>query len=154
VFTALQKTRGWWEGIGIGILDLRSGRREMLRGPTDATGFWSTPSWSPDGHRIAFHVFRPILRSDPEFEHRSMFGDGYWYLTEIYVADADGSALQRLTRNAVGDNDPTWLPDGRILFQSNRAGPSDFRNRDAFLYYVMNRDGTNVQRFEWKPSYS
>jgi Tol biopolymer transport system component len=149
---AFVATRGWWEGIGIGILDLRSGSRRMLPRRTDASGYES-PSWSPDGHRIAFHAFRPLLPSDPEFEHRSMFGDGYWYLTEIYVADADGTAPERLTRNAVGDNDPSWLPDGRILFESNRAGPSDFRNRDAFRYYVMDRDRTNVERFKWKPRF-
>jgi Tol biopolymer transport system component len=150
---AFVATRGWWEGIGIGVLDLRSGSRWMLPRPTDATRY-ASPSWSPNGHRIAFHVFRPPLPSDPEFEHRSTFADGYWYLTEIYVTDADGSGLERLTRNTVGDAQPTWLPDGRILFESNRAGPSDFTNSDAFHYYLMNRDGTGVERFLWNPKYS
>lgn len=56
------------------------------------------------------------------------------YLTEIHVADADGSGLERLTTNAVGDDDPTRRPDGRIAFESNRAGPNDLTNTTRFRY--------------------
>jgi Tol biopolymer transport system component len=77
-----------------------------------------------------------------------------WYFAEIYVANADGRGLRRLTENSVGDRWPTWLPDGRIFFVSNRAGPQDLTNSDASEYYVMNRDGTGVQLSRWNPRYS
>lgn len=60
-------------------------------------------SWSPDGRKIA-------LTSD-----RS--GD-----PEIYVANADGSGLQRLTNVRGRDAHPSWSRDGKtIFFQSPRA---------------------------------
>ena len=50
---------------------------------------WS-PSWSPDGKRIAFTSNR----------------DGN---VEIYVMDADGGNPQNLSNNRHGDGDPAWL---------------------------------------------
>ena len=79
-----------------------------------------TPSWSPDGRRIAFASDR----------------DGNF---EIYVMDADGKNQQRLTENLKTDWSPSWSPDGkRIAFASNRDEP--FRYFDI---YVMDADGRN-----------
>ena len=140
-----------WSGIDVGVLDLRGGNSRVLPNPTNATEH-RVPSGSADGRRIAFVVLRRDVASDPQFEDRGLFS-GYWYLTEIYVADADGSGLERLTTNAVGDDDPTWLPDGRIAFESNRAGPNDLTNTARFRYYTMNTDGSGLERLDWKPRY-
>lgn len=75
------------------------------------------------------------------------------YLTEIHVADADGSGLERLTTNAVGDDDPTRRPDGRIALESNRAGPNDLTNTTRFRYYTMNTDGSGLERLDGKPRF-
>ena len=78
---------------------------------------WWTPAWSPDGRRIAFTSER----------------DGN---PEIYVMNADGSGVTRLTYNDARDLDsfPAWSPDGRrIAFHSNRDG--------NFEIYVMNASG-------------
>ena len=46
--------------------------------------------------------------------------DGNW---EIYIINADGSGLQRLTTDPAQDGLPTWSPDGRVLaFVSDRGG--------------------------------
>src|SRR5690349_5840567 len=59
--------------------------------------------------------------------------------SEIYVINADGTGLLRLTNDAGRDVDPAWSPDGkRIAFASDRAGKSDI--------YVMNADGSNLVR--------
>lgn len=50
------------------------------------------PSWSPDGHRIVFDD-----RGD------------------LYVINADGSDLQRLTSAPQKEFDPAWSPTGRII---------------------------------------
>jgi TolB protein len=53
------------------------------------------PALSPDGKRIVFTVN----------------GDGQWDGPSIYVANVDGSGLQRLT----GGSTPQWSPNGRWL---------------------------------------
>ena len=58
---------------------------------------------------------------------------------EIYVMNADGSGVTRLTDNTYGDTNPNMSPDGRrIAFQSTRDG-----NREI---YVMNVDGSGQTR--------
>jgi TolB protein len=83
-------------------------------------GFNSWPAFSPDGKQIAFGSSR-----DGEYE--------------IYVMDADGSNIRRLTRSPGLDARPAWSPDGkRLAFTSNRDG--------NYQIYVMNADGTGVRR--------
>ncbi|HUG16784.1 MAG TPA: DPP IV N-terminal domain-containing protein, partial [Thermomicrobiales bacterium] len=58
---------------------------------------------------------------------------------EIYLINADGSGLRRLTDNPASDTEPDWSPDGeRIAFVSDRDG--------ARSLYVMDADGSNVGR--------
>ena len=61
--------------------------------------------------------------------------------SEIYVMNADGTGVVRLTDNtSVYDHPIAWSPDGtRILFRSSRDG-------DDGEIYVMNADGTGVVR--------
>lgn len=84
-----------------------------------ATGVWwpltsgeaqdLAPAWSPDGSRLAFS-------SDRDGNH------------EIYVMDADGASMERLTDHPAWDSGPTWAPnDGgpaRIAFDSERVDQS------------------------------
>ena len=79
------------------------------------------PVWSPDGHRVAF-----MSNRDGNFE--------------IYVANADGSDVHRLTDDPANDFNPAWSPDGRQI-----AWNSD-RNDNDFEIYVMNADGSDVRR--------
>lgn len=63
---------------------------------------------------------------------------------EIYVVNADGSGLRRLTDNRVFDSDPQWSSDGRrIAFTSERDGNSEV--------YVMNADGTEQTNISRNP---
>jgi lysophospholipase L1-like esterase len=62
--------------------------------------------------------------------------DGQW---EIYVMNADGSGLIRLTENECDDEFPIWSPDGReIVFKSNRDGNWEI--------YKMKSDGSGQVR--------
>ena len=64
---------------------------------------------------------------------------------EIYVMDADGGNLRRLTNNRHNDWWPSWSPDGkRIVFASERDG-----NREI---YVMDADGDNPRRLTNNPN--
>ncbi len=58
------------------------------------------PSWSPDGRQIAF-VREPIGAG-----FTSMLRAG----SEIYVMNADGTNVRRLTHNKIGEASPVWQP--------------------------------------------
>ena len=87
-------------------------------GPMLAAGV--RPAWSPDGTRIAFQAER----------------DGN---VDVYVMDADGGNVARLTDDPSPDSEPTWSPDGtRIAFVSRRSGNADV--------YVMAANGEGETR--------
>ena len=72
--------------------------------------------YSPDGLKIAF-----ISTHD---------GD-----PEIFVMNADGTGIRKLTDNTAVDAAPNWSPDGsKIIFTSDRSGEYEF--------YTMKADGS------------
>jgi hypothetical protein len=107
----------------------------VTSGDVTPSSFNRHPSWSPDGTRFVFMSNRSGFRK-----------------AEIWVANADGSGLLRLTTNVQlssdgqgpifsSDFDPAWSPDGsKIAFVSNRDGLTDTE------LYVMNTDGINPVR--------
>ncbi len=111
-------------GQPIVLQDLASGAREVV--PFTEDGLNITPSFSPDGHALAF-------------AHGTEEG------TDIYLYHL-GGRVDRLTSGQFSDNlSPTWSPDGsRIAFISNRARTPQL--------YVMGSDGTGqdvLARFDY-----
>ena len=103
---------------------------EVKRLTNPAQGDDSYPVWSWDGTRIAFNS----TRDDPTCTPTALLCKN-----EIYVMNADGSDVRRITLNAADDYYPTWAPDGRRLaFVSERDGRPQI--------YTMNVDGSNVVR--------
>ena len=88
-----------------------------IRRLTDDLGDDEHPSWSPDGHSIAFTSDRDGTNGD------------------IYVMDADGGNVRRLTSHNDWDFAPSWSPDSRsVVFYSNRGD-----NRDVYVIEVFGR---------------
>jgi dipeptidyl aminopeptidase/acylaminoacyl peptidase len=68
------------------------------------------PTWSPDGTKIAFSSHR-----DYNFSYTTRTE------SEIYVMNADGSDVNKLTNEFESDGYPSWSPDGtKIAFVSKR----------------------------------
>ena len=86
-----------------------------------AGGSNQSPAWSGDGAKIAFSSSRS---GDPE----------------IWVADANGANLHRITSFAGPDVSPTWNPrtNAQLAWVSGRTGLPQI--------YTMDADGSNVQR--------
>ena len=63
---------------------------------------------------------------------------------EIYVMDADGSNIQRLTHRPGPDGHPDWSPDGsEIVFVFYGVLPGTGEGNGI---YVIGADGTNPRR--------
>lgn len=104
------------------VRDLATGQDTRI---TFAGWYNSSPSWRPDGKKLAFAGY------DKEI-------DRY----DIFLVNPDGRQLERLTLDQ-GDNEkPTWSPDGRfILWQSNRTGVRG--SKGTHKLFVMTGDGAN-----------
>ena len=134
---------GWFTSE-IYVMDADGGNEQNLTNhPSDDR----SPSWSPDGTRIAFQSYR-----DNDRNHN----------IEIYVINADGGNLQRLTNNLAADENPAWSPDGeQIVFESAREGHFiDLDENITDEIYVMDADGGNQRRLtenrnnDWDPVWS
>jgi len=68
----------------------------------------TTPSWSPDGRQLVFTGY-----------------DGG--LSDLFIVNANGTDLRRLTNDKYADLHPVWSPDGRtIAFATDRGPNTDF----------------------------
>ena len=91
----------------------------------------SGPAWSPDGNEIAFY---------------SQINSNTW---SLFIMNADGSNIQRITFDSnVNDNQPSWTPDGRILFA--REYPSQNNETEV---WIVNPDGSELRRIAENASY-
>jgi TolB protein len=86
--------------------------------------------WSPVGDKI---VFTRKRRSEPDPRNPIS--------AEIYVVNADGTGLMRLTDNAEEERSPAWSPDGERIAYSCRKG---IRGGNTLEICIMrlNADGT------------
>jgi len=74
----------------------------------------SSPAWSPDGSKIMFMS--------------SMYGN-----PELFIADADGSHIRRVTHSVGASTSPAWNPKTgqQVAFVSDRGGLPQLYTMDA-----------------------
>jgi TolB protein len=140
-------------------MDVLSGKRSYSLQVADADGYnpfsvlksphpIMSPSWSPDGRRLAYVSFEnrkseiyvqemstgartlvsgqkgvngaPAWSPDGSKLALTLSRDGN---VEIYILDLQTRALRRLTRSTAIDTEPVWSKDGSIIyFVSDRSG--------------------------------
>jgi TolB protein len=123
------------EGWSVRMYSLELGRLVNFPAGT-AGGANQSPAWSGDGTKIAFSSSRS---GDPE----------------IWIADASGADLHKVTSFRGPDVSPTWNPrtNAQLAWVSGRTGLPQI--------YIMDQDGANIQRMtdggyaispSWSPS--
>jgi dipeptidyl aminopeptidase/acylaminoacyl peptidase len=98
---------------------------------------------SPDAARVAFQVGAAI-----------MAGEKSEWLTQIHLANADGSGAFQLTHGDKSATQPAWSPDGRWLaFLSSRSETSNvWRIRvDGGEAEQLTEEEGGVTAFQWSP---
>lgn len=80
---------------GVYRVDVADGASELV---LQAEGVEDTPAWAPSGRTIAFTLLPRGGTNE-----------------DIYLADADGSNVRRLTSDAAYEYEPRWSPDSRLI---------------------------------------
>jgi Tol biopolymer transport system component len=83
------------------------------------------PVWSPDGSRIAFTAYP--------------WAGGWAAMntqTEIYVMEADGTNLTRLTDNSIYEGSISWSPDGSTLILNGSAVENAGVSVNSDMYFL------------------
>lgn len=125
-----------------------------IRNLTNALGYDAEASWSPDGKYIAFASNRRAYTEELSEEEAALFKKDPSSMIDIYIMNADGSNVKRLTHTKSYDGGPFFSPDGkRIVWR--RFSPS---GREAEVF-TMNIDGsdqkqiTQLKALSWAPFY-
>lgn len=82
---------------------------------TGTLGYDAEASWSPDGRRIAWASNRHAYASELSEVERQRLAQDPSVFVDLYLMDADGSNVRRLTDAAGYDGGPFFSPDGNRL---------------------------------------
>ncbi|MBI5383613.1 MAG: PD40 domain-containing protein [Verrucomicrobia bacterium] len=95
------------------------------------------PEVSFDGAKLLFAMRRDKTQ------------DGF----HIFEINTDGGGLRQITDGNCNDVDPAYLPDGRIVFCSDRAGYQEYYHQErSRVIYVMNADGSGLEQITFNPN--
>ncbi len=105
-----QRGSRWFSLWTLDLMDGEARRITEVAASTNSAVI--SPSWSPDGKRIAFSTV-----VDPTRENA-----GVKKQQDVWVINADGSGRKRITDGNGTNLTPFWASDSRIYFVSDRGG--------------------------------
>lgn len=130
-------------------MDLATGKYRNL---THTMGYDAEGAYSPDGKQIVFSSNRAVYDHAPtEAEKKQLELDPSYFL-DVYVMNADGSNVRRLTNTPGYDGGTFWSPDGKRIIW--RRFSEDGARAEV---YTMNANGsdqrkiTHVGALSWAP---
>lgn len=127
-----------------------SGR--ILRRLTTELGYDAEASWSPDGRKIAFASNRSGFDPGMSEDDRARFAENPSGWMDIYIMNADGSGVQRLTTEPGYDGGPFFSADGKKITWRHFA-----EDGSTAEVWTMNLDGsdkrqlTRLGKMSWAP---
>ena len=118
---------------------------------TNTLGYDGGACFSSDGKKIVWRASRPQTAEDIK-EYKDLLAQGLVMPTrmEVFVADADGSNVQQVTKLGKANWAPAFTPDNKhIIFASNHEYERGF----PFNLYLINIDGTGLERLSHDNSF-
>jgi len=121
-------------------------------------GGFLAPDLSYDGKEILFAWTEIAENEKDRLRYRQWTEHNTW---KIFRVNSDGTNLRQLTDGSTNDFDPCFMPNGRIMFISERRGGygrCHGRPVPSFTLHSMNGDGSDIVRMshhetnEWQPS--
>ncbi|MHA7129447.1 TolB family protein [Algoriphagus namhaensis] len=115
-----------------------------VRQVTSELGYDGGAFFSPDGSKLIWRASRP--QTDEEIkEYKDLLAEGLVMPTsmELYVANADGTDVRKLTDLGKANWAPFFHPSGeKIIFASNHQTERGF----PFNLFMINLDGTGLTK--------
>ena len=131
--------------------DIKSGKYTNL---TKTRGYDAEGSYSPDGKLIAFASNRHAYTEKLTDKQKKTFELDKSFMMDLYIMNADGTSVKRLTNTLGYDGGPFFSPDGkRICWR--RFSEDGVRAE----IWTMNIDGTDqkqltrMEKMSWAPYY-